>query len=135
MADFTLSNSTYDKLKKTTQLVLPAIGSLYFGLSTIWDLPAGEEVVGSLAVLATFFGTVLGVSSKNYTSNDEIAGDFVVDTTPDGKKVVHLQLEQDPAEIINGDKIVFNVVDTQQVESDEFWEADQNDRFDKRIAD
>lgn len=108
-----LSNKTYDVLKHITQVVLPALGSLYFGLSQIWDFPAGEEVVGSLALLTTFGGVVLTKSSKAYKADEEaLAGDFVVDTKPDGKRIVQLQLSKDPEEIIGQDRIIFNVVDT-----------------------
>jgi hypothetical protein len=123
MGEVTLSNSAYDKLKKVTQLGLPAFGSLYFGLSQIWGLPAGEQVVGSVSLLTVFFGAVLGISSKSYNSGENgVAGDFIVDTRPDGKKVVQLSLDKQPEDIIDQKKIVFNVVDTKQVAQDEFWD-------------
>lgn len=124
----TLRNKTYDKLKHITQVVLPALGSLYFGLSTIWNFPAGEEVVGSIALLTTFGGVVLGVSSRNYNmipaNNDlVVVGDFIVDTTPQGKRVVQLSLHEDPVGIVNQQKIVFNVVDTNEEQKNErFWD-------------
>lgn len=61
-----LSNTTYDRLKKLVTLVLPAFGALYFGLAGIWDLPKPEEVVGTVAIIATFLGAILGVSSRAY---------------------------------------------------------------------
>lgn len=68
-----LSNKTYDRTKWTTTIVLPAAAALYFGLAQIWGLPKAEEIVGSVAVVTTFLGVVLGISSKNY--NDESALD------------------------------------------------------------
>jgi hypothetical protein len=130
MANVTLSNQVYDKLKKTTQLVLPALGSLYFGLSTIWDLPAGEEVVGSLALLTTFCGAVLGVSSKNYSSGDSVDGNMLMEKTPTGK-IFRLELDGDPQDLEHQQKVVFKVVD----EETAFWEDDQNKRLDDKIAD
>ena len=48
------------------QILLPALGSLYFGLAGIWHLPYAEEVVGTLVVVDTFLGTILGISTSNY---------------------------------------------------------------------
>lgn len=62
----TLKDGTYDKLKWAAQIVLPALGAAYFGLARIWGLPFAEEVVGSLAVVGTLLGTLLGLSVKGY---------------------------------------------------------------------
>lgn len=34
-----MSNKTYDVLKYITQIVIPAIGTLYFALAGIWGFP------------------------------------------------------------------------------------------------
>lgn len=60
------SNNVYDKLKWIALVLIPAIASLYFGLSQIWGFPLGEEVVGTLTVLDTFLGTLLGISNVKY---------------------------------------------------------------------
>ena len=65
-----LKNSIYDVLKYIAQIVLPALGTLYFALSKIWGLPYGEEITGSIACLDTFIGVCLGISSSNYYKND-----------------------------------------------------------------
>lgn len=61
-----LSNKAYDVLKWITIIVLPAISALYFGLAQIWGFPYAEQVVGTIAVICTFLGTLLGISSANY---------------------------------------------------------------------
>ena len=61
-----LSNSTYDVLKWITTIVLPACGTLYFALSGIWGFPYGEQIVGTITAIVTFFGVILGISTKNY---------------------------------------------------------------------
>lgn len=61
-----LSNKLYDILKWVAQIALPALGTLYFGLSQIWGLPYGEQVIGTIAVIDTFLGALLGVSTANY---------------------------------------------------------------------
>ncbi len=59
-------SKTYDILKWIAMIVLPAIGALYFGLAAIWGLPYGEQVVGTITVIDTFLGALLGISSNNY---------------------------------------------------------------------
>ena len=61
-----LSNKTYDTLKWTAQYLLPAAGTLYFGLAGIWGLPCGEQVVGTITAVDTFLGVLLGISSAQY---------------------------------------------------------------------
>lgn len=61
-----MSNKTYDILKWITQLLLPALGTLYFALAGIWGFPYGEEVVGTLVAVDTFLGVCLGISTKQY---------------------------------------------------------------------
>lgn len=64
-----ISNRTYDILKWVAQYLLPAAGTLYFALSTIWGLPFGEQVVGTVTAIDTFLGVVLGISTANYNKN------------------------------------------------------------------
>lgn len=60
------SNKTYDVLKWIAQYLLPALGTLYFALASIWGLPYGEQVVGTITALDTFLGVILGISSAGY---------------------------------------------------------------------
>lgn len=61
-----MSNRTYDILKKIAQVWLPAIGTLYFALARIWNLPFAEEIVGSLTAIDAFLGAILGISTAIY---------------------------------------------------------------------
>ena len=61
-----MSNKVYDVLKYVAQIILPACATLYFALAGIWNLPYGEEVVGTLTAVDTFLGVILGISSINY---------------------------------------------------------------------
>ena len=61
-----MSNSMYDKLKWIAQILLPAIGTLYFALAQIWGLPYAEQIVGTITALDAFLGAVLGISSRTY---------------------------------------------------------------------
>ena len=66
-----LSNKTYDTLKYIAQYVLPALGTLYFALATIWQLPYGEQVVGTITAIDAFLGAILGISTANYNKGCE----------------------------------------------------------------
>lgn len=61
-----MTNKTYDILKNMCQIVLPALGTLYFALARIWGLPYGEQIVGTIAAIDTCLGTMLKISSNNY---------------------------------------------------------------------
>lgn len=61
-----MSNKTYDILKWIAQILLPALGTLYFALAGIWNLPYGEAIVGTITAIDTFIGCLLGISSINY---------------------------------------------------------------------
>ncbi len=65
-----LTNKTYDILKWVAQIVLPALGTCYFGLSQIWGLPCGEEVVGTITVIDAFLGALLGISTAQYKKGE-----------------------------------------------------------------
>lgn len=61
-----MNNKTYDILKWTAQILLPAIGTLYFALAGIWHFPFAEEIVGTITAVDTFLGILLGISTSNY---------------------------------------------------------------------
>lgn len=66
-----MNNKTYDILKYIAQIVLPALGALYFALSQIWGLPYGEEIVGTITALDCFLGAILGISTAVYNKKLE----------------------------------------------------------------
>lgn len=61
-----IPNKVYDILKWIAQILLPAIGALYFGLAGIWGFPYSEQVVGTVTVIDTFLGVLLGISTYQY---------------------------------------------------------------------
>ena len=71
--NFALDNKTYDLLKWIAMIVLPALGTLYFALASIWGLPYGEQIVGTITAIDAFLGAILGVSTHNY--NKQINGE------------------------------------------------------------
>jgi hypothetical protein len=67
-----ISNALYDKLKWIAQILIPALGSLYFGMAKIWGLPMASEIVGTLTVLDTFLGVLLGISTNKYNAENAL---------------------------------------------------------------
>lgn len=63
---FKMSNKVYDVLKFIAQILLPACGTLYFALASIWGLPYGEQIVGTITAVDAFLGACLGISTKQY---------------------------------------------------------------------
>lgn len=61
-----MPNKVYDALKIIAQIVIPAMGALYFALAGIWQLPFGEQIVGTCAAVDTFLGTLLEISKMKY---------------------------------------------------------------------
>ena len=49
-----LSNKTYDILKWVAMYLLPALGTLFFALASIWGMPYGEEIIGTITAIDTF---------------------------------------------------------------------------------
>ena len=66
-----LPDKVYDVLKWITMILLPAIATLYFALSGIWGFPYAEQVVGTIAAIETFLGTLLGISTLTYNKLKE----------------------------------------------------------------
>lgn len=65
-----MSNEAYDILKWIAQILLPALGTLYFALANIWGLPYAEEIVGTITAVDCFLGALLGISTKLYNANN-----------------------------------------------------------------
>ena len=61
-----MSNKVYDILKFIAQIVLPALGTMYFALSAIWGFPYGEQIVGTITAVDAFLGAILGISTLQY---------------------------------------------------------------------
>lgn len=61
-----MTNKTYDILKYVAQIVLPALGTLYFALAQIWGFPYGEAIVGTITAVDAFLGAVLKISTDKY---------------------------------------------------------------------
>lgn len=65
-----LSDKVYNILKWVALVLLPALGALYFGLAGIWGFPYGEQIVGTITVIDTFLGVILGISTVQYKKKE-----------------------------------------------------------------
>lgn len=66
----TMNNKVYDILKWVAMIVLPALATLYLGLSNVWGLPYGEEVSTTITLVNTFLGAVLMISTNQYNKQN-----------------------------------------------------------------
>lgn len=103
------SNKLYDILKFITQVVIPALGSLYFALAQIWGLPSGAEVVGTLTVVDTFLGVLLHLNSQVYNASDAKYDGSIDVSENDEKKTYSLNLHGDPDKIDGQKQVIFKV--------------------------
>ena len=66
-----MSNKVYDILKYIAQIVLPALGTLYFALAKIWGFPYGAEIVGTISAVDAFLGALLKISTDQYNKEQQ----------------------------------------------------------------
>ena len=105
-----LSNKAYDFWKYVAQIVLPAIGALYFALSQIWGLPYGEEVIGTITAVDIFLGSLLLLSSNTYYKaiDSEAGGTLMVDRS-ETDPLLYLELDAPVDTLPLQKQVVFRV--------------------------
>ena len=69
-----MSDKLYDILKWLVIIVLPAMGTLYAALATVWGWPYKEELVTTITAVDTFLGAVLCISTATYNKEDKSNG-------------------------------------------------------------
>lgn len=105
-----ISDATYDRLRRSTEILLPALGALYFALSQVWGLHYGEQVVGTTAAVNTFIGLLVVTLRKRYNDSDaKYDGEMVVSET-DETKTFGLVLNGPPEDLEGKKTITFKVV-------------------------
>ncbi|HEL9635253.1 TPA: holin, partial [Streptococcus suis] len=65
-----LTNKEYDLAKRIVTVVVPAVITLITGLGALYKFDT-SVITGTIALFATFLGTVLGISSKNYHKENQ----------------------------------------------------------------
>lgn len=106
----TLSNAMYDRMKFVAQILLPALGTLYFALADLWDLPKPTEVVGTIVAVDAFLGVLLGLSSRQYQSSEEKFDGMLAINENDSRIIHQLELTTAPFELGRKDAITLRVV-------------------------
>lgn len=71
---FGLNDRVYNFLKWFTTIVLPAFGAFYWGLADTWGLPNADQVVGTITLVVTFLGVLLGLSTRAYNNTQASPG-------------------------------------------------------------
>lgn len=104
-----LSDKLYNFFKFLTITLLPALGTLYFALAQIWNLPAGEEVLGTMMALQVFIGAIMGISTRQYeNSGAKYVGTINIDESPE-KETYSLELKDDPEMLKEKGEATFKV--------------------------
>lgn len=105
------NDKVYQALKFVAQIGLPAIGALYFSLAQIWGLPKAEEFVGTVTVVDTFLGVLLGLSSASYNASDKkYDGQMNIHEDGSGRMLFELDVSKDPEVLGQKDEVAFKVV-------------------------
>lgn len=111
------NNKVYDKLKFVAQIGLPALGTLYFTVATIYGVEDGafdpEKVSGTILAIDTFLGVLLGLSNKQFMNDDKnFAGDLhVVNTEDEGvQTMLAFNPGQSPESLENQKTVTMKVV-------------------------
>ena len=117
---FVLGTRLYDQVKFIVTIFFPALATFYAAVAGLWGFPNVQPVVGTITALSLFLGLLIGISSKNFSSQPITGtpvGKFVVQELPDGKKTVSLAFDRDPADFVQDDVISFHL-DNQPVSDD-----------------
>ena len=87
---FKLNDSVYDLLKWLVVIVLPACGSLWANLSSVWGLPYPDEIPKTIMYICTFLGAVLCISTAQYNKDKAAGGreDHPPDADAQGKHTI-----------------------------------------------
>jgi len=103
-----VTGKLYDWLKYIAQIVLPALGTLYFTLAGIWTLSSGHQVVGTIMAVDLCLGVLLGISQVNY--NKQVGkGVMNVEAAEDGVQMFTLDLRDDPENLPGKKEVRFKV--------------------------
>lgn len=109
-------DKVYNNLKWIALILLPAFGSLYFGLAEIWSLPYGAEVVGTTSLITVFIGALIGISTKNYNAQEkQYDGQMVVDTSDPNTDLYSIELHDDLDKLTSKTQLMLKVNSNPQI--------------------
>lgn len=75
----TFNNKTYEVLKWICLIFLPAIQVLYLALDCIFDFGNSSSVIGVIAAIETFIGSLIGISSSCYYNDNKDESEEIKD--------------------------------------------------------
>jgi len=104
-----LSNKAYDGLKWIALVGLPALGVLYFAVASIWHLPKGQEVLGTVMAVDTALGALLGLAKKQYDNSDARYDGVMNVLETDNKLINKLDITTPPEEAAQKQSITLKV--------------------------
>lgn len=61
-----MTNNVYDVLKLIAQIILPAVATFVVTICSIWGLPYGEAISGTIIAIDTLLGACLQLSTNKY---------------------------------------------------------------------
>lgn len=102
-----LNKKVYDTLKWIAMYLLPALGTLYFALASVWGLPYGEQIVGTISAVDAFLGVVLGISKACYGGD----GNITITKTDyeTGEREAEINLNVDERDLKVGDTVTLRI--------------------------
>lgn len=104
----TFTDRFYKIMKFVAMILLPSLGTLYFAVAGIWELPAAEQVVGTVTAVDTFLGVLLGLSTKQYNASEaKYDGTLAVEDGADGSTL--RLLDVDPVALTTKKDITFKL--------------------------
>lgn len=105
-----ITDPMFNTLRLLVELVLPALGTLYFSLAELWALPEPYKVVGTIVAVTTFLGVCLKLLRHNYEKSEaKYDGEFVVNETDPMKDVFRLEVGTPFGQITNQDELRLKV--------------------------
>jgi len=109
-SDHFLGNRRYSQLKFIAQIFLPTLGSLYFGLAALLDLPVVATVMGTILVIDACVGLFLCFSAWTYNrSRSAYDGTIQMGAIDGDHRSFHLELPISAEVIENSKQIVLKV--------------------------
>lgn len=64
-----LDNKVYDVLKWIALIAIPAFNVAYSTLAPLWGLEYVAQITGTLNVVATLIGTLIGISTAKFNKD------------------------------------------------------------------
>lgn len=83
-----LSDKIYDRLK-LAQLIIPAIATLWYAISSVWQLPYVEPILATMSAVSAFIATLLKISSYGYEGD----GEMIIDASSPDKDIYRMVVD------------------------------------------